>query len=508
MLQEQITLPNGAIIQDRRGEHYVVEARLGQGGFSAVYRVRDRRTKSNVFALKEVIDPKPQERRNLAFEAGLLMRLEHPSLPRVYQVFEHVRLNRIFMLMDYIDGKNLETLREEQPEHRFSLSQSLAMMTPIVDAVAYLHKQNRPVVHRDIKPANIIITSALGDAYLVDFGLAKEFVAEKTTNVFRYGTPGYAAPEQYGQGTNPRTDVYALGATLYTLLTGAIPTDALTRSINRQDHLDPCKRADEVYPGVPKAVAQVIERAMSLRNEDRFDTVEEFWQALRIAATQKKTELIAPDPLSVHEPGLLSTNEPALVISARPRRAALSRKQKIWLAVVLILTFIVVSIEGIFVFGARSHPSPTSTVSKRVTTVSGQQRVGDCALPALPTVVAASRYPQLAPCYGGTIVDIGVTREKTNLFLTNVKQQNDQISGMFIGLQQTAPFTGYVTDKEIHFKVSLQGLKETLSFDGDFNVGQIIGSFSGAYNDTGQFTGDQGSWTLLPVAPSDGRSNR
>lgn len=507
MLQEQITLPNGAIIQDRRGEHYIVEARLGQGGFSAVYRVRDRRTKSNVFALKEVIDPKPQERRNLAFEAELLMRLEHPSLPRVYQVFEHVRLNRIFMLMDYIDGKNLETLREEQAEHRFSLSQSLAMMEPIVDAVAYLHKQNRPVVHRDIKPANIIITSALGDAYLVDFGLAKEFVADKTTNVFRYGTPGYAAPEQYGQGTNPRTDIYALGATLYTLLTGAIPTDALTRSINRQDRLDPCKRADEVYPGVPKAVAQVIERAMSLRNEDRFDTVEEFWQALRTAATQQKNEAIVPDPLPVREPGLLPANEPARLISARPRRATFSRKQKSWLAVVLILTLIVVGIEGIFLFGARPHPSPTSTVSTRSTTVPRQQRAGDCALPALPTA-AASKYPQLAPCYGGTIVDIGVTREKTNLFLTNVKQQNDQISGMFIGLQQTAPFTGYVTDKEIHFKVSLQGLKETLSFDGDFNVGQIIGSFSGSYNDTGQFTGDQGSWTLLPVAPSDTGSNQ
>lgn len=269
MLQEQTTLPNGAIIQGRNGERYVIEAILGQGGFSAVYRVRERHNKEQVFALKEVIDPNPQERRNLAFEAEILMRLDHRALPRVYQVFENIKLNRIFMLMDFIDGKNLEILRHEQPDQRFSLSLALTLMTPIVDAVSYLHNNKRPIVHRDIKPANIIVPIGAADAKLVDFGLAKEYVEDKTTSVFRYGTPGYAAPEQYGQGTNQRTDIYALGATLYTLLTGFIPADALTRSINQQDQ-DPFTSACKVCSAIPEPVSKIIDQAMSLRSAARF----------------------------------------------------------------------------------------------------------------------------------------------------------------------------------------------------------------------------------------------
>ena len=158
---------------------------------------------------------------------------------------------------------------------RFSLTLALMLMAPIIEAVSYLHKQQPPVVHRDIKPANIIVPMGGSDAFLVDFGLAKEFVEDKTTGVFRYGTPGYAAPEQYGRGTNQRTDIYALAATLYTLLAGIVPADALTRSINPPGD-DPLKRVHEVCSAIPEAVALVIERAMSLRNEDRFSSVDEF----------------------------------------------------------------------------------------------------------------------------------------------------------------------------------------------------------------------------------------
>src|SRR5262249_41494117 len=142
----------------------------------------------------------------------------------------------------------------------------------------------------------IIVPIGAGEPKLVDFGLAKEYVEEKTTNVFRYGTPGYAAPEQYVQGTNPCTDIYALGATIYTLLSGIVPTDALTRNLGQYDE-DPLLPLYMLNQDIPVPISDVIEKAMSLRSKDRYATVEEFWQALNTAFPMRnpQTEPIALD---------------------------------------------------------------------------------------------------------------------------------------------------------------------------------------------------------------------
>src|SRR5437870_5359258 len=150
MQQEQTTLPVGATIRSPYGDRYLIEGFLGMGGFGAVYLVRDRRVKQCLFALKEVIDPKKRDREHFIFEAEILKRLDHRALPHVYQVFEHGKLKRVYILMDYIKGKNLETLRQEQAEWRFSLPLVLVLMAPIVDALIYLHHQDPPIVHRDI----------------------------------------------------------------------------------------------------------------------------------------------------------------------------------------------------------------------------------------------------------------------------------------------------------------------------------------------------------------------
>ncbi|MGZ3625962.1 MAG: serine/threonine protein kinase, partial [Ktedonobacteraceae bacterium] len=210
MLQEQMVLPVGATIQHPDGERYIIESLLGKGGFGAVYLVRDRHVKEQRFALKEVIDPNSQDRERFIFEAEVLKRLNHRALPHVYKVFEYEKLKRVYMLMDYIEGQNLDILRVEQPERCFSLPLVLAIMKPIVDALIYLHSQNPPIVHRDIKPSNIIVSTRGGEAVLVDFGLAKEYIEDNTTTIIRHGSPGFAAPEQYGSGTNPRTDMYGL----------------------------------------------------------------------------------------------------------------------------------------------------------------------------------------------------------------------------------------------------------------------------------------------------------
>ncbi len=299
MLQEQTILPVGATIPHPAGDRYVIERLLGRGGFGAVYLVRDRHVKQRLFALKEVIDPSRRDHERFIFEAEVLKRLNHRSLPHVYHVFAYEKLKRIYMLMDYIEGQDLDVLLHEQPGQRFSLPLVLALMTPIVDALIYLHNQNPPIVHRDIKPANIIMQTKSGEAVLVDFGLAKEYVVDNTTNVIRHGSPGYAAPEQYGSGTNPRTDIYGLGATLYTLLTGTVPSDAITR-VTGSKRIDPLTPTNLVAPDVPWTVSMVIERAMSISIEDRFATVEEFWHELTNPAPKQQAQTPPPQSTPGH----------------------------------------------------------------------------------------------------------------------------------------------------------------------------------------------------------------
>src|SRR6266849_5821947 len=189
MLQEQVTLPVGATVQvqSASGGIYCVEDLLGKGGFGAIYLVSEQRNRQRLFALKEVIGPNRQDRRRLQFESRVLKRLNHQALPRVYRLFEEESLRRVYLLMEYIRGKDLEILRQEQSGERFPLEMLLAILTPIVDALVYLHHQEPPILHRDVKPANIIVPPDSGGiATLVDFGTAKEYLPENTTTIFRY----------------------------------------------------------------------------------------------------------------------------------------------------------------------------------------------------------------------------------------------------------------------------------------------------------------------------------
>ena len=288
MQKEPFILPSKVIVRDPEGNGYVIESVLGKGEFGAVYLVRERGKTHNLFALKEVVNPDKNERERFAFEGEVLKRLRHKALPRVHRVFENDKLRRVYLLMDYIHGQNLEDLREKQPGKCFPLPLVLVLMAPIVDALIYLHAQDPPIVHRDIKPSNIIIPTGGGEAVLADFGSAKEYVPGSATTMVGHRSPGYAALEQYRTGTNPTTDIYGLGATLYALLTGSAPIDALSRVLGSMNGgVDPLKPANQLNPTVPLAVAGALQQAMSINMDDRFETVEEFWQVLQANVTQK-----------------------------------------------------------------------------------------------------------------------------------------------------------------------------------------------------------------------------
>ncbi len=498
MLQGQMVLPVGATIQHPDGERYIIESLLGKGGFGAVYLVRDRQVKEHLFALKEVIDPNERDRERFIFEAEVLKRLNHRALPHVYKVFEYEKLKRVYMLMDYIEGQNLDILLGEQPERRFSLPLVLAVMKPIVDALIYLHSQNPPIVHRDIKPSNIIVSTRGGEAVLVDFGLAKEYIEDNTTTIIRHGSPGYAAPEQYGSGTNPRTDIYGLGATLYTLLTGTIPIDAIAR-VTGSKGIDPLVPVHLVAPSVSWANAMAIEKAMSISSDDQFNSVEDFWRELTNPSKQQfvTTDLKSLTPVqyqSVPEQQLkhLTTSPTPLQNQAKPPKSRKSAFLFIFLAVIL-----TIALGTALVSFALRHSGTSSTAQGVTPTLAHSTSLPTLTHATTPpsnVTTGVSAYPDIGPSYAGTVLDL-LNNEKTSLFLTQIHQNSGNITGYFQGLGLAGHFTGNVTSKgHVQFTV-LTGIS-TLSFEGDIKIGgDITGTFE-ALNQQRQFTGESGPWNV------------
>ncbi len=269
-----MALKMGDILNNR----YRILAILGQGGFGAVYRAADMRLKRPC-AVKENLDTSEEAQRQFEKEAIILAQLMHPNLPRVQDHFIIPGQGQ-YLVMDFIAGEDLQSLLERSGPVK--PKQALNWIGQIANALAYLHAQNPPVIHRDIKPANIRITPE-GKAVLVDFGLVKVYDPHLRTTVgARAVTPGYSPPEQYGQGnTDARTDIYALGATLYTLLTGVGPQESVLRVV--EDQLAP---AETINPQIPPSVSQAVRKAMDLKPSQRYQQISEFERQLQ-AASQK-----------------------------------------------------------------------------------------------------------------------------------------------------------------------------------------------------------------------------
>lgn len=259
---------------------YRIIRQLGQGGMGAVYEAIDTRLDTTV-ALKETLFTDERLRKQFEREARLLARLHHPALPRVSDHFAEE--DGEFLVMQYIAGDDLAEMvaRRQSP---FPAEQVLTWADQLLDALDYLHTQTPQIIHRDIKPQNLKLTPR-GQVILLDFGLAKGQLAEvsrvSTASIFGY-TPNYAPLEQIqGLGTDTRSDLYALAATLYHLMTGVKPADALTRAaaiVNSQP--DPLARANEVNNNIDPSVAAVMEKALSQNKDQRYATAAEMRRAL------------------------------------------------------------------------------------------------------------------------------------------------------------------------------------------------------------------------------------
>lgn len=304
--------PN-TLLQNR----YLVLNQIGQGGMGAVYLATDQRFGSTV-ALKETFFTEAGLRKAFEREARLLNHLRHPALPRVSDHFTEDEGQ--FLVMEYIAGDDLaEKLKLRGGA--FPLSEVLNWADQLLDALDYLHTQEPPVIHRDIKPQNLKLTPR-NAIVLLDFGLAKGTAAQTkvtaTGSVFGYSRY-YAPLEQIqGAGTDPRSDLYSLAATLYHLMTGVTPAEALMRATAvLNGHPDPLLPASEVHEQVTPAVAEVIAKAMAQNASQRPPTASAMREALREAARQVHSPVRDTNALPV-----VSTNvyeqDTQLIFDAKP----------------------------------------------------------------------------------------------------------------------------------------------------------------------------------------------
>lgn len=271
------TLPIGQMLSSGR---YKVIKKLGEGGYGSVYLAGDTRLAGRKVAIKELHDPSPDSRQLFQREATLLASLSHPGLVRVSDYFEEGGSS--FLAMDYIDGRDLLDMAiEADKANRLLPADKVAgWMIQVCEAVAYLHHRQPPVIHRDIKPGNIRLNSNQ-DAILVDFGIAKIDPKAKTHMMAKAVSVGFSPPEQYAGagGTDLRSDVYALGATLYCLLTVQPPPDGFER-LTEDKPLPPPRQFNKA---ISSQLEAVVLKAMALNSLQRYQDADDLLVALRSA---------------------------------------------------------------------------------------------------------------------------------------------------------------------------------------------------------------------------------
>jgi len=252
--------------------HYNILRRLGEGGMGVVYAAEDRRIQRTV-ALKflpQSVSASPEEQERILVEARAAGQLNHPNICTIYAV-EEIDDER-FIVMEYIEGR---TLRELIQAEELSVQQAFDYGIQIVEALKEAH--GKEIVHRDIKTENIMVNER-GQVKVMDFGLAKLKGALRLTKTgSTVGTLAYMAPEQIdGRGADARSDVFALGVVLYELFTGRYPfrgehEAAIIYSIMNEDP----RPLQELNPGAPAMLAQVLERSLEKDPEARYATASE-----------------------------------------------------------------------------------------------------------------------------------------------------------------------------------------------------------------------------------------
>lgn len=347
------------------GGKYTIEKKIGEGGFSITYRAmqsglnravcikeyfpagHSMRDTAHYTVYPQGIDDALFEKYRQAFrkEAETLASLQHPSIVEVIDIFDEN--NTSYMVMPFVEGRTLQQMVEQQGPLPYP--EAVNYIAQVADAVAYIHQ--RHILHRDIKPDNVIITAEYR-AILIDFGSAREFVNDKTQAHTSILTHGYAPTEQYSTTSRKGsyTDIYAIGATLYFVLTGTVPMDAAARM--SEEMPDP----RSVNPAIPDEANRTIIKAMQMKAIDRHQTVEEFMDDLRnIRPSQAATATTSATAVPSRQ-----------VAAANPVTSVTDNKQsKAGLYIVLGIVAVAIVVALILALGGRTTAvdSHTETIA-------------------------------------------------------------------------------------------------------------------------------------------------
>jgi formylglycine-generating enzyme required for sulfatase activity len=282
-------LDENTILQGR----YQIVRPIGQGGMGTVYLAKDLRL-GNPVALKENIFKDDGMLKAFEHEARLLAGLRHSALPKVFDHFAEGDGN--FLVMEFIAGNDLNEILEKRRKKLqpvglpkpFEIDEVMNWAIQLLDALDYLHNRPSPILHRDIKPQNLKLAER-NQIILLDFGLAKGALLQATQALpqksVRGYTPSYAPIEQIqGAGTEPRSDLYSLAATLYHLITGIEPPDALRRAnAILGGEQDPLRPAHEVNLQIPQAISSVLAKTLALHCNARPATAKAMMKLVREA---------------------------------------------------------------------------------------------------------------------------------------------------------------------------------------------------------------------------------
>jgi len=310
-------------------QRYLIINVAGRGGMSAIYQALDLRMNRRRVAIKEMsqenLDDTERQEAMARFqqETHLLGTLGHPNLPRIYDAFGAG--GRSFLVMDYIEGKTLLQLLHEAGQP-LSVEQVLAYALQLCAVLTYLHSQHPPIIFRDLKPTNVMITPE-GHVYLIDFGIARFFKEGQTQDTIVLGSPGYAPPEQHGSGqTTPRSDLYALGATLHCCLTNRDPYHASDRFT-----FAPVRQFN---PQVPAALGQLVMRLLALDEQQRPASAQEVQQELariqnQFRQQQKRVQVSAAATLITTPPQSIQPAPRAAYQPVQPAPAPNAAQEKL-----------------------------------------------------------------------------------------------------------------------------------------------------------------------------------
>ena len=265
---------------------YKIEQSVAAGGMGAVYRAIDTRFDDEPCAVKEMLDDFQKDvDRNQAVEwfkreAKLLLKLNHPYIPRVRDSF--VENDRHYLVMDFIEGRTLTDLLAKEGNvpglegaHGVSEARARSWAQQLCNVLAYLHRQNPPIIFRDLKPSNIMVTDQ-DEIRLIDFGIARTFQSQRQSTIIM--TIGYAPPEQLHGMPEPRSDLYALGATLHRVLTHH---DAA----NNKPGIFSFPPVRTLRPDISPAFEQVIMKALAPAIEQRWSSAVEMERAVDESST-------------------------------------------------------------------------------------------------------------------------------------------------------------------------------------------------------------------------------